>query len=206
MRLGLKFGCPLGEVDRMVEVAQSLDVKLVGISYHVGSGNGCADSFGAAVADARRAFDIAAARGVRLTLLDIGGGFPGSELGATDPTSDRLGGAPQGGGADAYAKHPSFSAIAASVRTSLDAHFPEGCGVELIAEPVRGVGLAWRGGTTVHLLLHPPFLLPPFLHPRAGSSSSRRTPSPSMSLASAARWTRRARPAGTTTSTTGSVR
>lgn len=136
VRLGLKFGCPLGEVGHLVDVARSLDVRLVGVSYHVGSGNGSVDSFGAAVADARRAFDIAAARGVRLTLLDIGGGFPGSEIGATDPTCDRLGGAPTDA-SDPYAKHPSFAAIAASVRAALDTHFPPGCGVDLIAEPGR---------------------------------------------------------------------
>ena len=42
-------------------------------------GSGCYDStaYPAAVAAARTAFDIAERHGFRLSLLDIGGGFPG---------------------------------------------------------------------------------------------------------------------------------
>ena len=42
-------------------------------------GSGCYDSyaFSAAVAAARTAFDIAESQGFNMSLLDIGGGFPG---------------------------------------------------------------------------------------------------------------------------------
>jgi hypothetical protein len=82
-----------------------------------------------------QAFDAAAELGVTLRLLDIGGGFPGSELGAP-PGAERL----SQSAADAtnpYAKHPTFRTIAGHVRAALDKHFPVGCGVDIIAEPGR---------------------------------------------------------------------
>ncbi len=131
-RLGLKFGAPLAEVPRLLAVAAQARVNVVGVSYHVGSGNGDAAAFGGAVREARKAFDAAAAAGVTLRLLDIGGGYPGSELGA--PAGAK---APAAAGGDAYAAHPTFAAIAAHIRVALDECFPEGCGVELVAEPGR---------------------------------------------------------------------
>jgi len=153
-RLGLKFGAPLGDVAHLLRVAREVGVDVVGVSYHVGSGNGDAASFAGAVRDARTAFDIAASMGVTLTLLDIGGGFPGSDHGADMlrgvesvvvktalPPPGAEGGAAEGAGpapaANPYASAPSFKVIAAGVRAALDEHFPPGCGVELIAEPGR---------------------------------------------------------------------
>lgn len=46
-------------------------------SFHCGSGCQNAQAYPAALAVARSLFDLAARRGVKLTLLDIGGGFPG---------------------------------------------------------------------------------------------------------------------------------
>jgi diaminopimelate decarboxylase len=134
-RLGLKFGAPLSEVKPLLELAKELNLTVAGISYHVGSGNGKAESFGDAVRDARAAFNIAESLGMKLRLLDIGGGFPGSELGAA-PGAERL----SQSAADAtnpYSKHPTFRVIASHVRAALDKHFPDGCGVEIIAEPGR---------------------------------------------------------------------
>ena len=134
-RLGLKFGAPLGEVAHLLSVARDLGLPVAGVSYHVGSGNGSAQAFGDAVRDARAAFDIAAGLGMKLRLLDIGGGFPGSEMGApagADLVPDRAADA-----SNPYASAPSFSSIAAVVRGALDTHFPEGCGVDIIAEPGR---------------------------------------------------------------------
>lgn len=134
-RLGLKFGAPPDQVHGLLAKAVDLGLKPVGISYHVGSGNGHAASFGDAVREARRAFDVGRSLGITsMHLLDIGGGFPGSELGApegsatlhADPDSD-----------NPYSKHPSFKTIAAVVRQALDEHFPAGCGVDIIAEPGR---------------------------------------------------------------------
>jgi ornithine decarboxylase len=138
-RLGLKFGAPLDSVPHLMAVAKDAGVEVVGISYHVGSGNGNAAAFGDAVRDARKAFDLAAAAGVKLRLLDIGGGFPGSEIGASGSGADTLPAARAEGGdnGNPYAKHPSFSAMAAHIRAAMEECFPEGCGVELMAEPGR---------------------------------------------------------------------
>jgi ornithine decarboxylase len=137
-RLGLKFGCPLSETRGLFRLAKELGVNLVGVSYHVGSGNGHAQSFGDAVRDARTAFDIGREEGFALSLLDIGGGFPGSEMGAPVESDHFL---PAGAAADSaenpYAKHPSFATIAGFVAKALDTYFPAGCGVDIIAEPGR---------------------------------------------------------------------
>lgn len=135
-RLGLKFGAPLDIVPRLLDVAKECGVNVIGISYHVGSGNGDATAFGGAVREAKRAFDIAKTKGFNFKLLDIGGGYPGSEIGA-EGGNDKLP-APEGANhLDAYAKHPSFQVMASHIRSALDECFPEGCGVELMSEPGR---------------------------------------------------------------------
>jgi diaminopimelate decarboxylase len=143
-RLGLKFGAPLSAVRGLLLEARALKLDVLGVSYHVGSGNGKAESFAGAVRDARTAFDIAAGLGMRLRLLDIGGGFPGSESGvdpadeaAAEARAAKAAHAAATGDANPYAKHPSFRTIAAHVRAALDEHFPAGCGVSVIAEPGR---------------------------------------------------------------------
>ena len=49
--------------------------KLVGISFHVGSGCSSSDSYRTAIESARECFDFAQNRGYKLKILDIGGGF-----------------------------------------------------------------------------------------------------------------------------------
>ena len=139
-RLGLKFGCPLGEVRPLLSAAAAAGANVVGISYHVGSGNGDAGSFGSAVRDARTAFDIAASCGLALRLLDIGGGFPGSELGSEGGADVRISAvdaAVADSSVNPYDNHPSFAEISSVVRSALDECFPPACGVTLIAEPGR---------------------------------------------------------------------
>lgn len=76
--LGKKFGCdPVEEAPRLIKIVRSLNMDLVGISFHVGSG--CADFpiYYKAISYSRDLFDYAATFGYELNLLDIGGGFPG---------------------------------------------------------------------------------------------------------------------------------
>jgi len=136
-RLGLKFGAPLDAVSGLLKRAAALKLNVVGVSYHVGSGNGNAASFADAVRDARAAFDIAAGLGMKLTLLDIGGGFPGSALGEDFDAPPPAAGKSAAASEDPYAGHPNFRAIASHVRGALDKHFPPGCGVTVIGEPGR---------------------------------------------------------------------
>ena len=78
----------------------------------MGSGCGDASAFVQSAGDARKVFDIAEEKGVHMTFLDIGGGFPG----------------------DAETK-PSFADIASLLAPVLDEMFAED--VQMIAEPGR---------------------------------------------------------------------
>jgi len=113
-QLGMKFGCHPKKVPQLLRVARELDIDVVGVSFHVGSGCYDANAYSAAVASARAVFNIAQAEGFQFNLLDIGGGFPGQQ-------SAKL----------------SFEEICGVLRPALDNHFPESMGVRLIAEPGR---------------------------------------------------------------------
>jgi ornithine decarboxylase len=76
-RFGVKFGASLAIVPKLLTAAKELDLNVVGISFHVGSGCFDASSYKDAVVLAREAFDIGQALGFKFNLLDIGGGFPG---------------------------------------------------------------------------------------------------------------------------------
>jgi len=113
-QLGMKYGCGLKQVPHLLTVAKELNLNVIGVSFHVGSGCEEASAYSNAVALARLAFDLGREAGFAFSLLDIGGGFPGQES------------------ADI-----SFHQICALLRPALDWHFPQGCGVDIIAEPGR---------------------------------------------------------------------
>lgn len=112
--LGNKFGCHPDNVFKLLAKAQELDLNVMGISFHVGSGVEEAAAFSYAVKQAYDAFTMAQEFGFDMTLLDIGGGFPGQK---SAPVT--------------------FEEIAAVLNEALDKYFPEDCGVNIIAEPGR---------------------------------------------------------------------
>lgn len=77
---GAKFGCDEEACGDLLQVAAELRLCVVGVSFHVGSGCREAGAFLRAIRMARRVFDVAEAMGFNMTLLDIGGGFPGDAL------------------------------------------------------------------------------------------------------------------------------
>ncbi|KAJ8978813.1 hypothetical protein NQ317_018903 [Molorchus minor] len=78
--LGHKFGCdPHTEAAPLIRVAASLGLRVIGVCFHVGSDSKDISIFENAIAASRRLFDEAASLGVKLELLDIGGGFPGEK-------------------------------------------------------------------------------------------------------------------------------
>ncbi|KAI9276092.1 pyridoxal-dependent decarboxylase [Sporodiniella umbellata] len=79
-QLGLKFGAPLNNVQSLLTTAKELGLNVVGVSFHVGSGCLDASAFSDAVMRARAVFDQAKTIGFDFTLLDVGGGFPGSDI------------------------------------------------------------------------------------------------------------------------------
>lgn len=113
-RLSVKFGATLKSSRLLLERAKELGLDVIGVSFHVGSGCTDPETYSQAISDARCVFDMGAELGYNMSLLDIGGGFPGSE--------------------DTKLK---FEEIAAVINPALDKYFPVDSGVRIIAEPGR---------------------------------------------------------------------
>uniref|UniRef100_A0A672HZK3 ornithine decarboxylase n=1 Tax=Salarias fasciatus TaxID=181472 RepID=A0A672HZK3_SALFA len=79
-KLNLKFGATLSSAGKLLERAAQLGLQVIGVSFHVGCL--CTDSltFKRAIADSRHVFDMAKSLGFKMSLLDIGGGFTGTDL------------------------------------------------------------------------------------------------------------------------------
>lgn len=127
--LGMKFGCDaLSEAPRLLRLARSLDLAVVGVSFHVGSGCGEAPVFGRAILAARQLFDLGNSLGFGMRILDLGGGYPGCDGLAMDR-------------------------IAKVINVALDEYFPVGGeeDVSIIAEPGRYyVASAFTLATLIH--------------------------------------------------------
>lgn len=106
-RLSTKFGADLETAGQLLILAKELELKVIGVSFHVGSGAADPSAFTKAVTDARWVFDQAYATGYDLELLDVGGGF----------TSE------------------TFELFASHLSTALTHQFPGN--VKIIAEPGR---------------------------------------------------------------------
>ncbi|XP_039902783.1 ornithine decarboxylase-like [Simochromis diagramma] len=115
LRLNAKFGVRLSSVSKLLECARRLNLEVIGVSFHVGSGCTGSLAFKQAITDARYAFDIANSAGFQMRLLDIGGGFPGTEN-------------------FIEVKFEEFSEV---INKALDELFPPANGLEIIAEPGR---------------------------------------------------------------------
>ncbi|XP_027028413.2 ornithine decarboxylase-like isoform X2 [Tachysurus fulvidraco] len=113
-KLSVKFGATLKSSRLLLERAKELGLDIIGVSFHVGSGCTDPETFTQAIADARCVFDMGAELGYNMTLLDIGGGFPGSD--------------------DSKLK---FEEITAVINPALDKYFPADSGVRIISEPGR---------------------------------------------------------------------
>lgn len=74
-KFGCKFGVELAEVKRLLEIAKTLSLRVIGVSFHVGSGCKNPEQFRKAIADSKKCFEIAESLGIKFDLLDIGGGF-----------------------------------------------------------------------------------------------------------------------------------
>lgn len=112
--LGIKFGCHPSKALPLLQTAQELGLNVMGISFHVGSGCAEAHAFAVAIQQAREVFDLAVDMGFNMTLLDIGGGYPGTE---NAPIT--------------------FPEIAGVINMALDKYFPDDSNVQVIAEPGR---------------------------------------------------------------------
>ncbi|KAJ8333065.1 hypothetical protein SKAU_G00419610 [Synaphobranchus kaupii] len=113
-RLSVKFGATLKSCRRLLECARELGLDIIGVSFHVGSGCTDPETYTQAISDSRCVFDMGTELGYNMTLLDIGGGFPGSD--------------------DSRLKFEEFTAV---INPALDKYFPADSEVRVIAEPGR---------------------------------------------------------------------
>jgi ornithine decarboxylase len=120
-RFSKKFGCPVEDALNLLPIAQKLNLNIVGVSFHVGSGCGDAAAYATALDHARRVFEEGTRLGMPpMTIVDLGGGFPGDTSGY---------------GGEGM---PTFQELAAVIRESIDtfnAIIPQE--IRYIAEPGR---------------------------------------------------------------------
>lgn len=80
-KLGKKFGCnPVTEASELLQLAKSLSLNVVGVSFHIGSSCEDYDVYCEAIQVSRGIFNIAETFGFNFDFLDLGGGFPGDNF------------------------------------------------------------------------------------------------------------------------------
>lgn len=111
-KFSTKFGAPMDQTYNLLKRAKELCLNVVGISFHVGSGCMSTKSFVAAIQSAHTVFKQGEELGFEFKILDLGGGWPGTD-------DDGI----------------CFTEIADCIRPVLDQYFPPE--VDIIAEPGR---------------------------------------------------------------------
>lgn len=107
--LSMTFGSSLKDCRHLLERAKELGVQVVGVRFHIPSSCEDPEAYAHAISDARCVFDIGADVGFDMKILDIGGGFSGSE--------DQL------------------KQIKNGLQPLMDLYFPASSGVSIMAEP-----------------------------------------------------------------------
>lgn len=142
-QLSAKFGARMEDVENLLRCATELEVKICGVSFHVGSGNSDPGAYIQALKDAKHVFTLAKQYGhADCHLLDIGGGFSGSLLGLYDevlPTSSMP-------SSSTSQKIDVFKRTALAIRPVLEKDFKDAI---IISEPGR-----YFAESTHALLMH----------------------------------------------------
>lgn len=76
--MGVRFGATLEAAVVLLNQAWHLGLRVVGVSFHIGSGSLDSSVNAAAIGEAKKLFIYASENGRPFTTLDIGGGFPGT--------------------------------------------------------------------------------------------------------------------------------
>ncbi|KAI1894173.1 hypothetical protein AGOR_G00113090 [Albula goreensis] len=105
----MAFGSTLKGCRHLLECAKELGLQVVGAKFHVPSCCTDPQAYAHAVSDARCVFDMGEELGFSMKILDIGGGFSGSEV--------------------------QMEQVHVAMRPLLDMYFSPATGVSLIAEP-----------------------------------------------------------------------
>lgn len=127
--LSRKFGCAPGMAEQLLLRAAELGLAPAGLSFHVGSQMRDPEGWRGVLTEVARTWRRLALRGLRLTLLNIGGGFPARYIEGATP----------------------MRAYAAQIRAMIAELFPEPP-ARLIAEPGRGL-VADAGAIESEILL-----------------------------------------------------
>jgi len=146
-RFSTKFGAPRYKWKPLLAAAKQYGLSVIGVSFHVGSGCRDASKYELALKDSKEIFDMAEKEfGMKMTILDIGGGFPGEthslwnpaeEIDQWDVHEEKEGIEADSKGDEEEDHFMFFTEIAAEVAPAIDRYFPESSGVRLIAEPGR---------------------------------------------------------------------
>ncbi|XP_075747317.1 ornithine decarboxylase-like isoform X3 [Rhipicephalus microplus] len=107
-----KFGCSFDEAKRILQEARNCGSKVVGLSFHVGCAYQDPVIFARTIERAKAIFDMASSIGNTMSVLDVGGGFPGG-----------------------LRIREKFLEVCEAIRLATDLHFPVSSGVQLLAEP-----------------------------------------------------------------------
>ena len=111
-----KFGATFEKAQEMFNFAKENNQQIIGVSFHVGCGCHSADAFDIIIADSIKVFEMGINLGFKMTVLNIGGGFPGLK---------------------SIYKADSFEAMAAVIRKSIETNFAHIKDLEVISEPGR---------------------------------------------------------------------
>lgn len=114
-KLSAKFGCYMKDAPNLLKKAKFLSLNVAGVSFHAGSQCKDPTTFIKAIRDAREIFAMGEEIGMKMNVLDVGGGFPGA---ASE------GGAP-------------IEEIAEVINETIKEQFSDVKDLELIAEPGR---------------------------------------------------------------------
>ncbi|XP_029928181.1 antizyme inhibitor 1 isoform X2 [Myripristis murdjan] len=107
--MSMAFGCSLKDCRHLLESAKELGAQVVGVRFHISSSCEDDQAYVHAISDARCVFDMGEDIGFNMKILDIGGGFSGSES--------------------------QLEQINSAIMSVVDAYFPPSAGVSIIAEP-----------------------------------------------------------------------
>ena len=117
-QFGVKFGVRLEGTKPLLALAAKLNLKIIGVSFHVGSGCTDATAYDDAIKRSREVFEEAREHGFTFNFLDIGGGFPGLSLAQNGVKIE-------------------FEEIARVVNKATEEYFSDIKDLTLIAEPGR---------------------------------------------------------------------
>jgi len=111
-----KFGAARSDWLNLITTCRELNLDLIGVSFHVGSGCRDVSQYSNSIRDARDIFNLGVQQGFNMNLLDIGGGFPGYPSSESD--------------------EPSFEELANTINIAIKKNFSDS-NVRIIAEPGR---------------------------------------------------------------------